>query len=214
MARYPTFKKEKELWQRGVTRVAGVDEVGVGPLAGPVVAAAVMVRPTTFAREYFRGVRDSKQLNAREREYFYTLIRKHRDIAFAVAAVSARVIDAIGIRRATARAMISALKKLKPRPQFTLIDGNRICNGNLVGAHHTFIVKADEKVLSCALASIIAKVTRDGMMARFHKKYPQWCLDIHKGYGTKLHLGMIRKHGISEIHRKTYTPIKFLTQRK
>lgn len=219
---HPNLKEEKKLWRKCYRRVAGIDEAGVGPLAGPVVAASVIIKfkrnsardkPAQSARScvlcgIINDARDSKKLTPKQRKYFYNLIISNKNIKYSVSSVSAKVIDKIGIRRATELAMERCIQKLKPKPDFIIIDGNRLKPKTLNSIPYTLIVKADEKVISCALASIIAKVTRDKIMIRMAKKYPKYAFEKHKGYGTKHHFQMLKKYGSCEIHRKTYAPVK------
>jgi len=200
----PNFRKEKELWKKGFKRVTGLDEVGRGPLAGPVVAAAVIVDFRSYnLRRLF--IKDSKKLTPKKREEFYKILTKHPAIKWGIGRVSERVIDKINILEATKLAMKRAMKKLKIRPDFLIIDGNFKINLNLP---QKAIVKADEKVFSCAAASIIAKVTRDKIMLRYHKKYPRYGFNQHKGYPTKLHRKMLRKYGPCRIHRRSFKTVK------
>lgn len=202
----PNCKEEQKLWNKGYSWVAGVDEVGVGPLAGGVTAAAVML-PAELKNKtlkIFHGVRDSKKLSGKQREYFYNRIISTPHIFYAVSSVSSRVIDNIGIRKATELSMFRSLGKLPSLPEFVIFDGPHISSQRLKVFAYRALVRADEKVLSCALASIIAKVTRDRAMLRFHKKYPQYRFDLHKGYGTKVHAARMKKYGPSPIHRKSF----------
>ena len=215
----PNFNEEKKLWKKGHKFVAGLDEAGRGPLAGPVVAgSAAIIRksdfpaltpgvssltPGVFGKSDFLKLRDSKQLSAKQREYFYKIITSHPAIKWGVGIVSEKVIDKINILEATKLAMIKAVGLLKP--DFLILDGKMSLD---LPIKQKSIVKADEKVFSCAAASIIAKVTRDRLMMRYHKKYPQYRFDLHKGYGTPLHYRMLGKHGSCQIHRKSYTLTK------
>lgn len=207
----PNFKEEKKLWKKGYKYVAGLDEAGRGPLAGPVVAAAVARLPMSGKSPDigsrvnwtdFRGLRDSKKLSPKKREEFYKIITKHLALEWGIGIVSEKVIDKINILEATKLAMEKAIRKLKKKPDFLILDGNFKINSDIP---QKSIIKADEKVFSCAAASIIAKVTRDRIMMRYHKKYPQYGFDKHKGYPTEYHYQMIRKHGPCQIHRKSYT---------
>jgi len=201
----PIFQEEKKLWKRGFKKVACLDEAGRGPLAGPVVAAAVMVRKFPIADFQFSKIKDSKKLSAKQREIFYKILTKHPNIRWRIAKVSEKVIDKINILEATKLAMKKAIKNLKTRPDFLILDGNFKINLNIP---QKSIIKADEKVFSCAAASILAKVTRDRIMQKYHKKYPKYGFDKHKGYPTKHHFRMLKKYGPCKIHRKSFRPVR------
>jgi len=199
----PNLKEEKFLWKRGYKKIAGLDEAGRGPLAGPVVAAAVVLK--NKGKDIQKAaVKDSKQLSFKKREELYRVIVKSRDVEWAIGVVYEKVIDKINIKNASELAMEKAVMKLKVRPEFLLIDGSNVKNRKLTGMKHKLIVKGDSKVFSCAAASILAKVKRDRIMLKLHKKYPRYRFDLHKGYPTKLHYKMIRKHGPCKIHRKSF----------
>lgn len=191
---------EKEAEQRGYSLIAGLDEAGRGPLAGPVVASAVIL-PSGVS---IPGLTDSKQLTAAEREKFFVVIN---DTALAVswAVIEADVIDRINILQASLLAMLTAVKGLNQTPGMLLIDGNRKIDWN--GPQMT-IVKGDAKSLSIAAASVIAKVTRDRIMEEHAKTYPQYGFDGHKGYGSKFHREAIKTHGACPIHRKTFRGVR------
>lgn len=201
--RYATLAEEKKLWKKGYKYVAGLDEAGRGPLAGPVVAAAVMIaKKSDFfenLKSDFKRIRDSKQLSQKQREYFYNLIIKNKNIKWGIGIVSEKVIDRINILEATKLAMIKALKKLEA--DFLILDGNMKLN---LPIPQKSIIRGDEKVFSCAAASILAKVTRDRIMFKYHKKFPKYRFDLHKGYGTKLHLEMLKRFGRCAIHRNSF----------
>jgi len=204
--REPNLKVEKKLWRKGYKRVVGLDEAGRGPLAGPVVAAAVLLNSKLQLK--FHNLRDSKKLSSKKREEFYKIITNHPAIKWGIGIVSEKVIDKINIKNAAELAMWRAVQKLKHQPDFLIIDGNCVKNLKLKSYNLKLIVKADEKVFSCALASIIAKVSRDRIMKRYHQKYRQYGFDKHKGYPTKLHQKMLRKYGPCKIHRKTFRPVR------
>ena len=219
----PSLAPEKKLWRKGYKRVAGLDEAGRGPLAGPVVAAVVMIKMSKSnlkskilnLKSNFKGIKDSKKLTPKKREEFYKLIVKSPFWEWGVGRVSEKVIDKINILEATKLAMVKAVKKLKRKPDFLILDGNFILPAKALakaGINKSItqksIVKADEKVFSCALASILAKVWRDRIMQRYHRKFPGYGFDKHKGYGTKQHFKMLKKYGPSLIHRLTFTPVK------
>ncbi len=202
--KYATLAEEKKLWKKGFKNVAGLDEAGMGPLAGPVVAAVVLLKSdfNKLLKSDFNKIRDSKQLSAKQREFFYNLITKDKNIRWGIGIVSEKVIDKINIKNAAELAMARAIGKLKP--DFLIIDGNNIKNYKLKTINYKLIVKGDEKVFSCAAASILAKVTRDRIMLKYHKKFPKYRFDLHKGYGTKLHLEMLKRFGRCAIHRNSF----------
>ncbi len=214
--KHPNLSEEKKLWKKGYKIVVGLDEAGRGPLAGPVVAAAVSILNTKY-QILNTKVRDSKQLTAKAREVLYKIITKDKNIGWGIGIVSNKVIDRINILEATKLAMAKAVKNLKVKNSrlrqgfggqakrvFLIIDGNVKLDLPLPQKP---IIKADQKVFSCAAASILAKVTRDRMMIKYHQKYPKYRFDLHKGYGTKKHFKLLKKHGSCEIHRKTFYPV-------
>ena len=180
----------------GYKLICGVDEAGRGPLAGPVFAAAVIL-PRNLVID---GINDSKKLSERKREDLYDKI-KTQAIAYNISLATEKEIDKINILNATLLAMKRAVEGLKVRPDFVLIDGNK--KPDLAIASDT-IVKGDSLSVSIAAASILAKVERDKLMKMLSKKYPQYALEKHKGYGTKLHIEIIKKYGPSKIHRKSF----------
>ena len=196
--KYPNFREEKKLWKKGYKCIVGLDEVGRGSLSGPVVAAAVMFKNSKFQ---FPKVKDSKQLSEKKREEFYKLFIKHPRIKWGTGRVSEKVIDRINILEATKLAMKKAIKKLNKKPDYLIIDGNFKTNLPLL---QKSIIKGDEKVFSCAAASIIAKVFRDRIMKRYDKKYPQYGFAQHKGYPTKKHVKLLKKYGRCDIHRNSF----------
>lgn len=191
---------EQEAEQRGFSMIAGVDEAGRGPLAGPVVASAVILPPGVS----IPGLTDSKQLSAAQRDEFYTVIN---DTALAVswAVVEADVIDRINILQASLLAMLTAVKGLAKEPGMILVDGNQ--KTAWTGPQMT-IVKGDSKSLSIAAASVIAKVTRDRIMESHAITYPKYGFDGHKGYGCKSHREAIKTHGPCPIHRMTFRGVR------
>ncbi len=196
--KYPNFSQEKELAKLGYKTIAGIDEAGRGAWAGPVVAAAVVISEKFDVK----GVKDSKLVLAKKREELFEAITKSAD--FGVGIMENEIIDELGILNATRVAMREALEDLKCSPDFALIDAVRI--GNL-SCRQRYIIRGDRKVMSIAAASIVAKVTRDRILLKLHKNFPQYCFDKHKGYGTRLHQEMIMKHGPCGLHRKSYAPI-------
>jgi len=190
---------------KGYVNTAGVDEAGRGPLAGPVVAAAVIFP----AKINIVGLDDSKKISPKKREELYPQIQAEA-IAYGVAIVSREVIDEINILQASRLAMKKAVEQLQPVPDLLLIDGNQKIDSTL---DQWAIVKGDSKSLSIAAASVLAKVTRDRIMEDYHKLYPQYEFHRHKGYGTKLHRALIEEHGPCPIHRSTFKGVsEFINQ--
>lgn len=187
---------EKELWSKGIQYVAGVDEVGRGCLFGDVVAAAVIL-PVGLVID---GINDSKKLSEKKRESLYEVITSQA-ISYSIARISAKVVDEINIKQASRLAMRKAVEGLAIEPQHLLIDAEKIDSFIAQQA----IIKGDAKSQSIGAASILAKVTRDRLCTQeWHDQYPQYQLDKHKGYGTKLHNELILQHGPSPLHRKTF----------
>lgn len=206
--RSPDFQEENKLWKRGLKRVACLDEAGRGPLAGPVVAAAVVILDNKYKIPYVTGLRDSKQLSWKQREKFYKLLAKDKKIGWGIGIVSEKIIDKINILEATKLAMLKALEKLKNKKvkiDFLILDGRMKINSSIP---QRSIVKADEKVFSCAASSILAKATRDRLMERYNRKYPRYKFTVHKGYPTKLHFRLLKKYGPCKIHRKSFGPVR------
>ncbi len=187
---------ERELYSKGITLIAGVDEAGRGPLCGPVVAAAVILNPN----EKIAGVNDSKKLTEKRREELFSVI-KEKAIAYSVGIVDEKTIDEINILEATRLAMKKAVEGLKEVPGHVLVDAEKHVPINIP---YTPIIKGDAKSESIAAASIIAKVTRDHMINELDKKYPEYHFAKNKGYGTREHIAAIKEHGLCEIHRKTF----------
>ena len=199
---------ECELWEKGASLVAGVDEAGCGPLAGPVVAAAVVFPHTWLQSGLYtklRGLNDSKQITVEQREKYYGLITSHPDIKHAVAIVEVEMIDRINIRQAAWRGMNLALDQIQPRPHHVLVDGLKI---KWLQYPQTALVQGDAKSYSIAAASVLAKVTRDRLMLAYDKLYPRYGFAGHKGYGTPEHLAAIREHGPCPIHRRSFAPFR------
>lgn len=200
----PNFQEEIKLRKLGYGRIAGFDEAGRGPLAGPVIACAVVINSKFKNQKAFRGIKDSKQLSSKKREEFYKAITKNFLVEWAIGMVSEKVIDKINIFEATKLAAEKAIQKLRKKPDFLILDGNFKINLDIPQKP---IIKADEKIFSCAAASIIAKVTRDRLMEKYHKIFPKYRFDKHKGYGTAFHLKMLKKYGPCKIHRKSFRPV-------
>ncbi|UII57395.1 ribonuclease HII [Cytobacillus spongiae] len=196
---YAMSSYEQKLRLQGYEHIAGVDEVGRGPLAGPVVAAAVIL-PATF---YLPGINDSKKLSESKREQLYECILKEA-VAIEVGMVQPEEIDRINIYESTKKAMYSAISGLKKMPDYLLIDAVKL----ELPYPYEALIKGDEKSISIAAASIVAKVTRDRIMKELAKEYPQYGFSNHMGYGTKEHLHAITQWGITSHHRKSFAPIK------
>jgi ribonuclease HII len=202
------FQYERQHHALGLLRLAGVDEAGRGPLAGPVVAAAVVL-PNEWAAEglpeSLQRLNDSKQLTEKIREELYASIHAETKIDFGIGIVDAGIIDKINILQATNRAMNEALSHLAPLAQHALVDGRPVPS---LATPQTAIVKGDSKSFSIAAASIIAKVTRDQLMLGHHEQWPEYGFATHKGYGTAAHLAAIKQHGPCPIHRHTFAPMR------
>ena len=197
----PTLRYEKKAYDNGASIVAGIDEAGRGPLAGPVVAAAAIL-PRAFRH---KTLNDSKQLTALQRDEIYAELTANSSIVWAVGLSSVEIIEQYNILRATERAMYVALLGLSVKPDHVLVDGHR-CRAILT--KQTSIIKGDAKSFSIAAASVIAKVTRDRIMLELDKEYPQYGFAVHKGYGTPDHLAAIEEFGPCPIHRRTFAPIR------
>jgi ribonuclease HII len=238
---YPSSKEEIKLFKAGYKNIVGVDEVGRGALAGPVVAVAVMIKnpkyeirnskqilmfqtPNSKRLKHWKieisnlfrisnlgfrisKLRDSKKLSPKKREEIYKLIIKNPNIEWGIGRVSEKIIDKINILEATRLAMKRAIEKLKTKPDYLILDGTAKID---IKIPQKAIIKADEKVLSCAIASIIAKFERDEIMKKIHKKFPNYGFSKHKGYATELHKKMLKKYGPCEVHRNSFRPIKEL----
>lgn len=192
------YKYEKELYKKGIKLIAGVDEVGRGPLIGPVVAAAVIL-PKKFKLD---GLTDSKKLSEKKREEFYKVIEKEA-IAIGIGVIDEKRIDEINIYEATKEAMYEAINNLKTKPEHILIDAMKLD----LDIPSTSIIKGDLLSISISAASVIAKVTRDHMLYDMDKEYPMYDLKNNKGYGTKKHLEAIKEYGITKYHRLSYKPV-------
>jgi len=203
LSQLPNLDEEDKLKSQGYELIAGIDEVGRGALAGPVVASAVIL-PHPANLSWFGLVRDSKELNSRKRESLFALINKEA-VAVGIGIVPPQVIDAINILKATKLAMMQAVEKLPRQPSFLLIDrlGLSQCPIPQRG-----ITRGDKSCLSIACASIIAKVTRDRMMEELDIMYPGYGFAQHKGYGTGRHISCLRKLGPSPIHRLYFAPVR------
>lgn len=202
------FLEERGLTQQGCRRFAGVDEAGRGPLAGPVVAAAVIL-PLAWVLDgipdSLQALNDSKQLSLEQRETFFEVLTQTGEIEFAIALADATVIDSINILQATHKAMNDALRRLNPLPEHVLVDGTRVKSLILP---QTPLVKGDSRSYSIAAASVLAKVTRDRWMLEAHERWPHYGFAQHKGYPTPEHLSAIAKHGPCPIHRRSFAPLR------
>lgn len=190
-------KYEEDCFNRGIELVAGIDEAGRGPLAGPVVAAAVILPKHAL----IEGVNDSKKISEKKREKLYDDII-NAAIAWGVGIVDNNVIDEINILNATRMAMHNAIEALKVKPEYILIDAEKKVDTN--GIPFMPIIKGDALSISIAAASIVAKVTRDRMMREYDEIFPMYGFEKHKGYGTKMHTEAIKEHGMCMIHRKSF----------
>lgn len=196
------LKYEKELYKKGITLIGGVDEVGRGPLVGPVVAACVIL-PVNYK---LSGLDDSKKLSEKKREKFYDIIMKDA-IAVGIGIVDAKKIDEINILEASRLAMKLAIENLNVKPEFVLSDAMKLDN---IDIPYEAIIHGDSLSLSIAAGSVIAKVTRDRMMYELDEKYPEYGFAQHKGYPTKKHLENLQKYGILSNYRFTYKPVSDL----
>ena len=194
------FSRERALRARGFLLVAGIDEAGRGPLAGPVVAAAVIL-PDDFALD---GLNDSKKVSAAKREKLYAILTATAEIVWAVAEATVEEIDRLNILRATYLAMARAVEALPRKPDHALVDGLPVRG---LPVEHTALVEGDSLSLSIAAASIVAKVTRDRLMVELDARHPQYGFARHKGYGVREHLEALRNHGPCPAHRRTFQPV-------
>jgi len=200
----PSLFYEQAKRKEGYQLVAGIDEAGRGPLAGPVSAAAVIL-PDGFSHTLLD---DSKKLTEKRREIIYEEITNRDDIVWGMSMGDREEIDSINILKSTHAAMARAARKLKQLPDYCLIDGLSVPNFPIASEG---IVKGDTKSLSIAAASIIAKVSRDRIMLKYAEQYPEYGFEKHKGYGTSLHLEALKKHGPCPIHRQTFAPVSRLS---
>ena len=195
---------ENELYNKGIKYIAGIDEVGRGPLVGPVVTAAVIL-PKDF---YDERINDSKKLTEKKRELLYDVIMENA-LSVGVGMSSAEVIDEINILEATKKAMLEAIDNLSIKPEHLLIDAVKLDTT----IPQTSIIKGDAKSLSIASASIIAKVTRDRMLVELDKLHPEYDFKHNKGYGTKKHIEALYKYGALSEHRKSFEPVKSIIKK-
>lgn len=196
----PTYEYEEKFAAEGFTVIAGTDEAGRGPLAGPVCAAAVIL---PYGLE-IEGLNDSKKISEKKREKLFDIICE-KAISYGIAYASVEEIDTLNILNASQLAMRRAVEMLDPKPDMVLVDGNIARGFNCKTAT---VIKGDSISMSIAAASILAKVSRDRVCMELDKEYPQYMLSKHKGYSTKEHMDLVRKYGPSPIHRRTF--LKFL----
>lgn len=197
--RHRLLRHERKLNSSGYTLIAGIDEAGRGPLAGPVVAGACILKEFTFNEE----IDDSKKLSARKRERAYEEILRKAFVGIGI--IDEKTIDKINIYQATRRAMELAIKNLPVEPEYAIVDGSMRLEA---ACPVKCIISGDSKSLSIAAASIIAKVTRDRLMLEYDKKYPHYGFARHKGYGTSYHKKALQEYGPSSIHRFSFSPVK------
>lgn len=198
---------EQEAWKLGHQMVAGIDEAGRGPLAGPVVAAAVIIEReylTTEAEGLFAGLNDSKKLTQKKREFFFELLHGDPKVSIGIGIIPVDVIDRVNILNATHRAMAVAVRECTDAVDFALVDGLPVhglhCSSRAV-------IKGDSQSLSIAAASVIAKVTRDRLMLELDAEYPDYGFARHKGYGTAEHLHALKTYGATPHHRRSFRPV-------
>ncbi len=192
----PDYSIEKELMLSGYKAICGVDEAGRGPLAGPVCAAAVILSPDTE----IEGLNDSKKLSEKKREQLFDVITK-KAVSYSIAFATVEEIEELNILGATFLAMKRAVESLDVKPDFAIIDGNRLPD---LSIDAKAVIKGDSLSFSISAASILAKVTRDRLLLEYDKEYPEYKFAAHKGYGTKAHYEAINKYGITPIHRKSF----------
>lgn len=198
---------ERQYWERGDQAIAGLDEAGRGPLAGPVVAAAVIFdREWVTAEQHgsLKNLNDSKQLTEKQREHFFDILTSLDTITYGLGQAEAGEVDRLNILQATYEAMRRAVTSLPSAPDLILVDGNAV--PRLPGPSEN-LIKGDRRSLSIAAASVIAKVTRDRLMRAYAIEYPVYGFERHKGYGTKLHMAALNEHGPCPIHRYSFKPV-------
>ena len=193
----PNLELEKQVWGQGYQHIAGVDEAGRGPIAGPVVIAAVILGENW---DCSHPLNDSKKLSATLREHLFNIIRQ-KALSFRIISISPQKIDELNILQATLLGMKRVLKELKIHPHYVLADGNQYPAVDIPGRP---VVKGDAKSFSIAAASILAKVTRDRIMIEYGRMYPAWGFSQHKGYATPQHRKAVETHGLSPIHRRSF----------
>jgi ribonuclease HII len=192
---------ERNAYESGKNVIVGIDEAGRGPLAGPVVACACIFSPELC----IDGITDSKKLSPKQRNYFFEYFKSNPDINYGVGIVSPSRIDEINIYQATKEAMYQAIQKLNLTPDVLLVDG---MNLPYLTIHSERIVKGDQRSITIAAASIVAKETRDALMVEYHKEWPQYGFEQHKGYPTRNHVEALKKNGPCSIHRRSFKPVQ------
>lgn len=198
-------KYEKKIFNQGIDRLGAIDEAGRGPLAGPVVAACVLMKNNfDWSNVELSLINDSKKISEKKREKVFEIVIKLFD--YGVGIVDNNEIDRLNILQATFLAMKRAISNLRIKPLYILVDGSSFIPN--ISIKQDAIKKGDSKILSIAAASIIAKVSRDKIMKDYSKKYPEYFFEKHKGYGTKIHLESLKKYGITSIHRKSFAPVR------
>ena len=215
----PDIEKEKQFKKEGFDIIIGVDEVGRGPLAGPVVAGACWIKPEILEKEFADRnlIRDSKKLSEKQRDKIYKFIQDSDDFILGIGEVAVETIDKINILNASLLAMrlaidevVEQVRKVSPeiksRNFCALIDGNK--NIQNLEMEQLLFAKGDQRIFSIAAASINAKVYRDKLMKKYHQKFPKYGFDKHKGYGTKFHMEQLQKNGACEIHRRSFAPVR------
>ena len=201
------LRHEQDAWAQGARRIAGVDEAGRGPLAGPVIAAAVVFQRDFLEAEAggaLRGLTDSKKLPARRREFFHALLTASPEVDVGIGSASVGEIDSLNILRATHLAMARAIGELARPPDLALVDGLPVKG---LSVPHRAIVGGDAASLSIAAASVVAKVTRDRWLTELAAQYPDYGFERHKGYGTRAHLDALRRYGPCPAHRQSFAPV-------
>lgn len=199
---------ERQFWANGCKRLAGVDEAGRGPLAGPVFAAAVVFNPVIFKEQdagIFASLTDSKQLTEAERNHFFALLTDSANIEIGIGFGDVLEIDEINILRSTHKTMLRALNNLSTMPEHVIIDGLPVPD---LPCPSTSIIKGDAKSMSIAAASVIAKVARDQWMKEFDREHPEYGFGRHKGYGTAAHIQALLKYGPTSQHRRSFRPVR------
>lgn len=194
-------KRQLDLKNRGYNYVAGIDEAGRGPLAGPVVAAAVILDPDIK----IIGLDDSKKLSEKERNRLFKII-KEKAVSYGIGIIDNNIIDQVNILNATFKAMVKAIGDLDYKPDYLLVDGNREVPNLTIKQEK--VVDGDSRINSIAAASILAKVTRDRIITEYHKKYPEYNFVSNKGYGTKEHIDALKKYGPTPIHRLSFSVVQ------
>jgi len=205
------LKEEQNIFRRGYKLIGGIDEAGRGPLAGPVVAACVVLGPEFKINKELKIIKDSKKLTAKKREELFNVIQDNF-VEIGIGVCDQKTIDRINILQASFLAMKKAIGVLKQKPEFVLLDGGFTIPNTSYAQKN--IINGDSLIFSIAAASIIAKVTRDRIMRKMHEIYPQYGFFQHKGYGTQLHIERLRQYGPCPIHRASFKPVRNLIRAK